>query len=107
MAWGYLTMSKITGDEKYRDKARKCLEWLDMNKAPQYENHSWGNHFDFSSRSGRLPKMEPIIVWSSLIGHAFLDAYETLGDQRYLDVAISISAWIMDLPRRKILRAHA
>ena len=101
MAWGYLNMFKITGNQQYRDKAASCLEWLMENKSSGYSKHSWGNHFDFSSRGGKLPKLEPIIVWTSLIGQAFLDAFEVLGDKKYLEVAISICDWILCLPREQ------
>lgn len=99
MAWGYLQMFRTTGDARYKDKAVGCLEWLDLNKAAGYAHHSWGNHFDFSSRVGRLPRYEPIIVWTSLIGQAYLDAFEILGDKRFLDIAESVCAWILDVPR--------
>ena len=99
MAWGYLKMFKLTGNHRYKEKAINCLEWLIQNKSSKYSNYSWGNYFDFSSRSGQLPKSEPIIVWSSLIGQAFLDAYELISDQKYLKVALSICEWIKELPR--------
>lgn len=101
MAWGYLTMLKLTSDEVYKKKAIQCLDWLDQNKSSGYAKHSWGKHFDFASRGGRYPKFEPIIVWTSLIGLAFLDAYERLKDDRYLKIAVSISDWIMALPKEK------
>jgi rhamnogalacturonyl hydrolase YesR len=101
MAWGYLEMLKSTGDRAYREKAVDTLDWVVRHKSPFYENCSWGNHFDFSSRQGKLPAHEPIIVWSSLIGQAFLDAYDLLGDENYLKVARSICSWILDLPREK------
>jgi rhamnogalacturonyl hydrolase YesR len=98
MAWGYLAMLKVTGNSQYKEKADTCLEWLIKNKAPNYSSYCWGNHFDYSAREGKLPKYEPIIVWSSLIGQAFLDAYEIIGDKKYLDIAVSICDWILDLP---------
>ena len=101
MAWGYLTMFRLTKDPTYEEKTRGCLQWLDENKAKNYEGHSWGNHFEFSSRSGRTPKLEPIIVWTSLIGQAYLDGYELLGEERYLEVAKSICRWILALPRER------
>ncbi len=101
MAWGYLTMLKSTGDPAFREKAIRCLDWLDGNKAPGYAWHSWGNHYDFSSRGGKLPRLEPIIVWTGLVGQAFLDAYEQFGEPRYLEVAVSVCNWIMALPREK------
>ncbi len=104
MAWGYIRRFKLNSDPVYLQKAAACLDWLDKNKAPGYQKHSWGNHFDFTSRAGRLPRHEPIIVWSSLIGQAYLDTYETTGEKRYLDIAKSICGWIMDLPREKTPR---
>ena len=50
MAWGYLKMFKYTGHPKYKGKAIDCLDWLGKNKAPGYVKHSWGNHFEYSSR---------------------------------------------------------
>ncbi len=101
MAWGYLLMLKATGDEEYEYKARNCLEWLIENKSPHYEEFSWGKHFDFASRGGRYPKFEPITVWTSLIGMAFLEAYEVLGDNKYLGIAESICRWILNLARNE------
>jgi len=101
MAWGYLNMLKLTGDHQYKDKAVRCLQWLAENKAPGFSQYSWGNHFPFSGRGVRLSKLEPIIVWSSLIGQAFLDAYEILEERKHLEIAISICDWILNLPRER------
>lgn len=101
MAWGYLARFEATGVEAYREKAVHCLEWLIRNKSPLYPDSSWGNHFDYASRAGRCAKHESTIVWTSLIGQAFLEAYEILREPRYLDVATSICNWILKLPREK------
>jgi len=101
MAWGYLTMLTLTGDHTYRDKAISCLEWLIQNKAPGFKQFSWGKMFDFASRGGRQGKYEPITVWTSLIGQAFIEAYETIGDKKYLSIADSICRWIIGRPRNE------
>ena len=101
MAWGYCNMFKLTGDQKYKDKAISCLEWLIDNKSPGNEEYSWGKHFDFASRGGIYYKFEPILVWTVLIGQAFLDAYETLEEKRYLEIADSICRCILELPRNQ------
>ena len=102
MASGYLTMFALSAEERYRRKAIACLEWLIRNKSPLYPDHySWGNHFDYASRAGRYAKHESTLVWTSLIGQAFVDAYETLGDERYLDIATAICRWILALPRER------
>lgn len=99
MAWGYLTMLKTTGDNSYRKKAESCLDWLINNRSPGFEHYCWGKMFDFASRGGRQGKYEPITVWTSLIGQAFIDAYEITGDKKYLEVAESICDWIVERPR--------
>ncbi len=101
MAWGYLIMLKTTGAEEYEYRARNCLEWLIENRSPGYEEFCWGKHFDFASRGGSYPKFEPITVWSCLIGMAFLEAYEVLGENKYLGIAESICRWIMNLGRNE------
>ena len=101
MAAGYLTMYQITGEPEYRAKAIACLDWLITHKSPMFTEYSWANHFDFASRAGRYSKDESIIVWTALIGDAFVDAYETIGDSRYLEVAESACRWILSLPRER------
>jgi len=99
MASGYLKMLKSTGNMDYKEKAVDSLDWLIRNKAPAYKPYTWGYTYNFTSRSGRVPIYEPIIVWTSLIGQAFLDAYEYLEDKKYLQIADSICDWILALPR--------
>jgi rhamnogalacturonyl hydrolase YesR len=101
MAAGYLGLYRLTGDTDYRRKAVTCLDWLIANKSPKFQEFSWANHFDYASRGGRYGTHESIIVWTSLIGQAFLDAYELLGDSRYLDVAESACRWILALPKER------
>jgi rhamnogalacturonyl hydrolase YesR len=101
MAWGYLLRFQQTKDTPFRDKAIACLDWLMANKTPKYPEFCWGNHFDFSSRGGRIPAQQPTIVWSGLIGQAFLEGYERTGIEKYLAVAESICQWILKLPRER------
>jgi glycosyltransferase involved in cell wall biosynthesis len=95
LACGYLKMWIITGDIEYKNKAVYCLGWLIDNHSAGYSGFCWGNKFDHASRGGRQPKDTPTVVWSSLIGQAFLNAYEILGEQKYLDVAQSICNFIL------------
>ncbi len=104
IARGYLNRFKTTGDPRYREKAIDCFDWLDKNKSPYYSTHSWGNHFDYASRSGKIPKYEPTIVWTSLIGQGFIDAYEVFGRQDYVRIIRSIADWILSLSREQTER---
>ena len=101
MAAGYLKMYQITGDENYLRKAESCLEWLIENKSPKFVEHSWANHFDYASRSGQYGKHDSIVVWTALIGQAFVDAFDVTGRTRYLDIADSVCRWILQLPRER------
>jgi rhamnogalacturonyl hydrolase YesR len=104
MAWGYLLLYRATEQEAYLEKAVRCLNWLDRNKVSRFKHYSWSNAFDYASRGGYYSKNDPIIVWTALIGHAFIEGYELVQDERFLQVAESACRWILDLPREKTER---
>ena len=95
LARGYLKMHRHTGEQAYLDKAVTCLEWLKTNASRKYGGMSWGNHFDYQSRVFYLPKGTPTIVWVSLIGQAFVDAWETTGRSDFFGVAREACEFIM------------
>ena len=95
LARGFMRLEAATGDVAWRDKAVSALEWLMENQSPGYSGACWGNHFDYQCRSFYLPKGVPTVVWTSLIGHGFLDAYEQYGEDRYLQVAVSACEHIL------------
>ncbi|MDD5173250.1 MAG: hypothetical protein PHV48_00235 [Candidatus Omnitrophica bacterium] len=101
MVRGYCNMYKLTGDRTNKDKVFSCLEWLMENRAPAHKEHAWGKHFDYAGRSGYYGALEPILIWTALIGHAFLDAYELFNDSGHLAAADSICKWILKLPRNQ------
>ena len=104
MASGYVMLYRVTKQQEYLDKALACLEWLDVHKVARFKYHSWSNHFDFVSRGGRYTQNDPIIVWTALIGHAYVDAFEVTGNERLLEVATSVCNWILELPRERTER---
>ena len=101
MAWGYWLRYKDTGNASFKTKATANLDWLVANKAPGQVGYSWGNHFDFVTRAGIKPAGSPIIVWTGLIGQAFLEGYEQTQDDRFLEVARGICTWILNVPRER------
>ncbi len=86
-ARAFIRLHKSTGDPIWADKARFALKWLIENTSRGYTGACWGNHFDYQSRCCFVTKWEPSVVWTSLIGHAFLDAYEHFGTNALLEVA--------------------
>jgi polysaccharide biosynthesis protein VpsJ len=89
LARGFIRLQQATGDQSWGDKAESALQWLMENESTGYSGACWGNHFDYQSRGFYLPKGVPTIVWTSLIGHAFLDAYDHFKRDNYLQVAAS------------------
>jgi hypothetical protein len=89
LARGFIRLHQSTGSSVWRDKAEGALQWLTEHQSPGYSGACWGNHFDYQSRCCYVARNVPSVVWTSLIGHAFLDAYEHLHDNSFLDVAAS------------------
>jgi len=89
LARGFLRLYKSSGDAIWKEKAVFALQWLLDNQSTGYSGACWGNHFDYQSRGFYLPKGVPTIVWTSLIGHAFLDGYDCLDKKEYLQTAQS------------------
>lgn len=100
LARGFIRLYQSTGDPAWADKAERALQWLIANKTPGFSGACWGNHFDYQSRTFYLPKGVPTVVWTALIGHAFLDAFERFQKDEYLQVAVSACQHILcDLER--------
>ena len=95
LARGFIRLHQSTSDKSWADKAEQALQWLIENQSKGYSGACWGNHFDYQSRSFYLPKGVPTIVWTSLIGHAFLDGYDHFRNERYLQVAVSACEHIL------------
>jgi polysaccharide biosynthesis protein VpsJ len=95
LARGFIRLHQATGDDACARKAEFALEWLIENQSKGYSGACWGNHFDYQSRTFYLPKGVPTIVWTSLIGHAFLDAYDHFQKEKYLQIAVSACEHIL------------
>jgi hypothetical protein len=96
LARGFLRLHDVTGDTSWWEKAEHALAWLMENKSPGYSGACWGNHFDYQARGDfYLPKGVPTVVWTSLIGHAFLDAHARCPQNGVLGVAVSACEHIL------------
>lgn len=99
LARGYLRWHRIRPDNGFHEKATKCLTWLRANCSSGYSGLCWGNHFDYQTRTYYLPAGQPTVVWSALIGHAFVDSFEFTGNQADLEDAVRVCQFILrDLP---------
>jgi len=95
LARGFIRLHQATGDPVWAEKAEFALQWLMDHRLPGYSGACWGNHFDYQSRSSFIAKGVPTVVWTSLIGHAFLDGYEHFRKDEYLQIAVSICEHIV------------
>ena len=90
LARGFMRLHEATGDTAWRDKSEFALQWLMENQSKGYSGACWGNHFDYQARGDfYLPAGVPTVVWTSLIGHAFLDAHDHFQKNGFLEVAAS------------------
>jgi hypothetical protein len=95
LARAFIRLNQATGNPIWNQRAEAALEWLIENRSTGYSGSSWGNHFDYQSRTFYLPKGMPTVVWTSLIGHAFLDGWEHFRSDSYLSIAVGACEHIM------------
>jgi polysaccharide biosynthesis protein VpsJ len=100
IARGFMRLHDATGDAAWQTKAESALAWLLENPSKGYSGLCWGNHFDYQARGNFwLPAGVPTVVWTSLIGHAFLDGYDRYRNDTYLRTAVSACEHILhDVP---------
>jgi len=94
-ALGYLKLYQAIQQEEFLQKMKFCLDWLIRNYSKGYSGYAWGNHFNYESRGGNIPLNVPTIVWTSLVAHAFFDAYEEFKEPAYFDIAKSACDFIV------------
>ena len=99
---GYVKLHLVEGHSDYVERIRYLFGLLESNRSSGYSGNCWGYNFDWQSRAFYVPKYTPTIVNSAFIGHALLDAYESLNNQSFLDMAVPIKEFLLnDLHRTK------
>lgn len=95
LASGYLFRLDATGEQRYADSARACLDWLLANPSPGYSGLAWGYPFDWQSRL-LIPRGTPSGFVCVVAGEAFRHASRSLGDARFGDACRSICRFLLD-----------
>jgi len=99
---GGFTKLQAINNVDYSQEIERLMNLLEINRSKSYSGYCWGYNFDWQSRAFFIPKFTPTIVNSSFVGHALLDLYKLTGQQRALDMAVSIKDFILeDLNRTK------
>ena len=97
---GYVRLQKIDPSRGHLDKINTLFELLRKNISQGYSGSCWGYNFDWQNRAFWLPKYTPTVVNTAFAGHALLDAWFSLGEQRFLDLAVSTKDFLLkDLNR--------
>lgn len=70
---------------------------LSLRSVGDYHGACWGYNFDWQARRLFLfPKFTPTVVATNFCATALMEAYEIIGDRRYLDVAISAANFVIN-----------
>lgn len=97
---GYANLYKIYKQDEDKDKILCLSNVLLKLQSNGYKAACWGYNFDWQSRSFFIPKFTPNVIVSTFAGNAFLDLYELEPDSKYLDIAKSVTEFILnDLQR--------
>jgi hypothetical protein len=97
---GYASLYRMDAAKETKRLAEALVALLDRYKARNSTGNGWGYNFDWQSKVFFIPKYTPTIVNSAFIGHALLDAWETMKIQKALDLVLPIKDFILkDLNR--------
>ncbi len=97
---GYTKLYRSDPQPAYLKKIHYLLDLLADLRSAGHVGSCWGYNFDWQSRAFFIPKHTPTVVNSSFIGHALLDTWEIVGEQRAFDMALSIKDFLLqDLHR--------
>ncbi len=63
-------------------------------RSPRSALWCWGYSFPWQGRIAFVPRGSPNLVCTTFVANAFLDAYETVGDKNYLQIAQSAAHYL-------------
>jgi hypothetical protein len=90
----FLNLYAITRDLDYLNKAEELGEDLLRTSIPGYSGHCWGYPFDWQNNRALWRKNTPYITATPYCFEAFLGLYDTTGDKKYLDIALSAAHFV-------------
>jgi hypothetical protein len=77
------------------DLVVKIVERLTILRSGNNDHWCWGYSFPWQTRTQIVPRRTPNLVCTAFVASALLDAYEALGDQRCLEMALSAAEYIL------------
>ncbi len=94
-----LARSRLTGSTEDGTEARQLLDWLIDHPSPGFPWPCWGYPYPWQDVGFYAPRNFPNRVVTSFVGQALLDAYDTLHDDRYLEVAERAVRFLLEAPK--------
>lgn len=90
--------TKIGSEEELMVKIREVADLLlSLQSKGDYHGACWGYNFDWQARRVFLfPKHTPTVVATNFCATALMEAYETTGERRYLDVALTSAEFVKE-----------
>jgi squalene cyclase len=90
-AMGFALLARLTGEEKYYDRAVHFLNVLEHTRCPGYRHFCWGYPFDWVTRNGVMFADTPLITTTPYVYEAFACVHRIDGKARWLEVMESIA----------------
>lgn len=80
------------------EEARRLLLWLADHPSPGFPWPCWGYPYPWQDVGFFAPRDYPNRVVTSFVVQALLDGYETLGDERFLEIATGAVRFLLEAP---------
>ena len=97
---GYCNLYRLEHNSEYLDRVHFLANKVMELQSPGYSGSCWGYYFDWQARAFFQPKYTPTVVATSFVSDALFNAYEITGEKKWLDAALSSTAFILqDLNR--------
>lgn len=89
---GYVSLYKLTGEDKYLQLAERCTDWLMEHVNPGYKHPSWG--LPWKWKRWNASQTLSYLITTVFCGQLFYALYKQKQDKRYLDLAEQVAQWI-------------
>jgi hypothetical protein len=96
----YLSYYQMIGAPRCLEQVQLLADWLQAHIVAGYSGACWGYNFDWPNRNFYAPSGTPTLVNTVFIAHAFLDGYDLLGRQDWLEIARSACDFVLSDLRR-------
>ena len=94
-AMGYARLHRVTGAQRYLDRAIHFLAVLESTRCPAFKHHGWGYPFDWQTRNGILARGTPLITTTPYCYEAFTDVFRLDGQHRWREIMRSIAEHVL------------